>query len=169
LKIFLPLLLITLVLFSACGYKPSSKFARESLGEKVSTSIDISLIDPQNSVIIKDALDNAIVSIFHASLVERSLSDTHLVVSLNKPKYTPIEYDSNGFVVGYRMSLTLKIKKYNNGVSKTYSSLGTHDFSITANAILTDQERFDAIKFSAQKAINSFIAQVSVEGARLSK
>ena len=167
-RIFSPIIFLTLiaVLFSACGYKPSSKFARESLGEKISTSIEISLVDPENSVIVKDAIDNAIISIFHTSLVDRSQSDAHLVLSLNTPKYTPIEYDTNGFVIAYRMSLTLKIKKYNMGLKKTYICKGTHDFSITPNAIVTDQERFDAIKLSAQKAINSFIAQASVEGAR---
>ena len=170
-RIFSPIIFLTLiaVAFSACGYKPSSKFARESLGEKISTSIVISLVDPENSVIVKDAIDLAIVSVFHASLVDKAYSDSHLVLSLNTPKYTPIEYDSNGFVIGYRMSLILKIKKYNDGLQKKYTCKGTHDFSITPNAILTDQERFDAIKLGAQKAMNSFIAQVSVEGVSLSK
>lgn len=167
-KIISPIIFLTLIalLFSACGYKPSSKFARESLGEKISTSIEISLVDPENSVIVKDAIDNAIISIFHTSLVDKNQSDTHLILSLNTPKYIPIEYDTNGFVIAYRMSLTLKIKKYNKGLKKTYTCKGTHDFSITPNAIVTDQERFDAIKLSAQKAISSFIAQASVEGAR---
>jgi len=169
LRIFLPTLVLISIIFSACGYKPSSKYAREVLGEKISTSINISAIDSENSVIIKDAVDHAIISIFHASLRKKSESDTHLVLSLNKPKYTPIEYDLNGFVIAYRMSLTLKIKKYRNGKSKTYFSKGTYDFSITPNAILTDQERFEAIKFSAQKAITSFIAQTSVEGIRAVK
>ncbi|MEA2099363.1 MAG: hypothetical protein U9P72_04450 [Campylobacterota bacterium] len=167
-RFFLPIIVMIAIFFSACGYKPSSKYAREVIGEKVSTSIKISSSDPENSVIIKDAVDGAIISIFHSSLRERSQSDTHLVISLKTPKYTPIEFDVNGFVIAYRMSLTLVIKKIRNGVSKIYTSMGTHDFSITPNAIVTDQERFEAIKFSAQKAINSFIAQTSVEGARVS-
>jgi hypothetical protein len=32
--------------------------------------------------------------------------------------------------------------------------------------VITDKERFDAIKYSAEKAIASFIAQVSAEGSR---
>ena len=51
-------------------------------------------------------------------------------------------------------------------MSKNYSTNGTYDFSVSPNAVLTDQERFDAIKFSSEKAIKSFIAQVSAEGAR---
>ena len=157
------------LLFTSCGYKPSSKFARAIIGEKVSTRIVISSADPENSVIIKDAVDSAIVSIFHASLVDKQESDTHLVLSTTTPRYTPIQYDQNGFVIAYRMSLTLTIIKYHNGISKKYISKGTYDFSINPNAVVTDQERFDAIKLSATKAINSFIAQISAEGARANK
>ena len=67
------------------------------------------------------------------------------------------------------MSITLSIKKFTNGVAKSYSSKGTYDFSVNPNAIVTDQERFEAIQYSAQKAIHSFISQVSADGARVSK
>jgi len=169
LRFFLPITLLIALFFSACGYKPSAVYAGEVIGEKVSTNIKISSADPENSVIIKDAVDSAIISIFHASISDKSDSDTHLIISLKTPIYTPIEFDSNGFVIAYRMSLSLKIKKIKNGVAKTYISNGSHDFSITPNAIVTDQERFEAIKYSAQKAINSFIAKTSIDGARVSK
>jgi len=168
LRYFLPITLVIALFFSACGYKPSSVYARKVIGEKVSTSIIISSSDPENSVIIKDAVDSAIISIFHSSLKKRKDSTTHLVISLKTPTYVPIEFDNNGFVIAYRMSLLLKIKRTRNGVSKMYTSKGTHDFSITPNAIVTDQERFEAIKFSAQKAIHSFIAQTSVDGVIVS-
>jgi len=157
------------MLFTACGYKPSSKSAREVVGEKISTSIIISSSDPENSVIIKNAIESAIIMTFHASLRKRVESDSHLEVSTSTPIYVPIEYDGNGFIIGYRMSIILNIKRYREGVSKVYISKGSHDFSITPNASVTDQERFEAIKFSAQKAIRSFIAQVSAEGSRANK
>ncbi len=157
------------LLFTSCGYRPSSKYARDVVGEKISTSITVSSSDPENSVIIKDAVDAAIVSIFHASIREKHQSDTHLVLQTNTPSYTPIQYDRNGFVIAYRMSIVLTITKYHNGISKIYTSKGTYDFSIDPNAVVTDQERFQAIKLSAAKAINSFISQVSAEGARTKK
>jgi len=156
--------LIISFLLSGCGYKPSSKFARDVVGDKISTSITISAKDPENSVIIKDAIDSAIISVFHASLVSRAKADTHLAFSTSNPSYSPIEYDSNGFVVAYRMSITLNITSSKDGVSKSYSSKGTYDFSVSANSVVTEQERFDAIKFSAQKAIYAFISKISTEG-----
>jgi len=126
----------------------------------------ISAQDPENTVIIKDAVDGAVIEVFHASLVTRAYSDTHLLLSIGTPGYTPIVYDKDGYVVGYRMKITLNIKRYHKGLTKNYTATGNYDFTVAPNAVVTDQERFDAIKFSAAKAINSFIAQVSAEGAR---
>jgi len=163
------LLFIIFFNFVSCGYKPSSKFARSIVGEKISTSIIISQQDPENTVIIKDAVDAAIIEVFQASLTSKVLSDTHLVMNIANTYKVPIVYDKDGFVIGYRMYLKLNIKKYHNGGVKKYTTIGTHDFTIAPNAVITDKERFDAISFSATKAIKAFIAQLSAEGAKLNK
>lgn len=163
------LLSLVFVVLGGCGYKPSAKFSREAMGEKISTSVIISSVDPQNTVLIKDAVDRAIIEVFQASLASRSESQTHLVLKMGKPSYSPIVYDENGFVTGYRMSISLNIIKHTSGASKSYNARGFHDFSVAPNAIVTDQDRFEAISFAAQRAIKSFVAQVSAEGARANK
>ncbi|MBN2781641.1 MAG: hypothetical protein JXQ66_00200 [Campylobacterales bacterium] len=152
--------------FISCGYQPSSKFARDVLGDKVSTDVIVSAKDPENSVVIKDSIDAAIVEKFHASLVKKGFSQTHLELKVGDPLYTPVQYDANGYVVSYRTTIVLYIKKYSNSEIKNYTSIGTYDFNIAPNAIISDQERFLAIKCSAQKALNSFLAQVSAEGMK---
>jgi len=162
------IILVTLLL-SACGYRPNAKFSRSIVGEKISTSVIISAQDPQNTVIIKDAVDSAIIESFHASLVSRAHSQSHLELSIGKPKYSPLQYDENGYIVSYRTTIILNILRYHNGLSKRYSARGTYDFSIVANAVITDLQRFEAIKSSSAKAIKAFVAQVSAEGARAKK
>ena len=90
--------LLILLGFASCGYKPSSKFARDVVGQRVSTSVVISSEDPENTVLVKDSVDEAIIEVFHASLVDRSISDTHLKLKISTPTYTPIVYDSDGYV-----------------------------------------------------------------------
>ena len=158
--------LILLVLLVGCGYKPSSQFARQSVGESVSTSVAISGTDPENTVLIKDAVDRAVIEVFRTSLTTKENSDTHLVLRMSNPSYVPIQYNANGYVVAYRMTLNLNIKKIHSGISKDYNARGTYDFSVEPNAVVTDQQRFDAIRLSAGKAIDSFAAQVAAEGAR---
>jgi hypothetical protein len=162
------LILVTLLL-SGCGYKPSAKFSRQVVGEKISTSVVISAVDPENTVIIKDAVDAAIIEVFHASLTSREFSQTHLNVTLGNPSYTPVQYNADGFVVAYRTSIILHIVRTTKGMNKNYIAKGTYDFAIAPNAIISDKERFDAIKNSSTKAIKSFVAQVSAEGAREQK
>ena len=166
-KVITTLIIISLI--TACGYRPSAKFSRDLMGQKISTDVRISSEDPENTVLIKDAVDSALVESLQSSLVSRNSSDTHLSISMAAPRYTPTQYDSNGYVIGYRMLVTLSITKYKDGKSKSYTSTGSYDFSVTPNSILTDQQRFDAIKFGASKAINSFIASISSEGARNKK
>lgn len=161
------LLFLVFIVMSGCGYKSSAKFSREVMGEKISTSVIISSEDPQNTVIIKDAVDRAVIEVFQASLVSKANSQTHLLLKMRTPSYAPIVYDENGYVIGYRMSVLLNIIKHTNGASKSYNTRGFHDFSVAPNAIVTDQDRFEAIGFAAQRAIKSFVAQVSAEGARL--
>lgn len=162
-------LLVLILSLSSCGYKPSAKYVRDVTGETISTNITISAHDPENTVIIKDAIDSAIIEVFHASLTTRKLSQTHLNIGLRNPTYTPLQYDNNGYVISYRANIVLKITRYNNKRKKKYITRGNYDFSIDANSVITDQQRFDAVRFSATKAIRSFIAQVSAEGARSKK
>ncbi|WP_457743234.1 hypothetical protein [Sulfurimonas sp.] len=170
LYLYIPKLLIIMfiiVVVSGCGYKPSAKYARNVLGNKINTSVVISSQNPENTVVIKDAVDTALVEIFHTSLTDSKYADTHLTISLNQPIYTPIQYNADGFVVAYRATIVLYITRESKTLKKRYISKGTYDFSVLPNAVFTDQERFDAIKFGSAKAISSFIAQVSAEGSRI--
>lgn len=162
--------ILTLIfIFAGCGYKPNAHFTKEVVGDKISTSVIISEEDPENTVVIKDAVDSAVIEVFKASLVEKELSDTHLILKIGKPKYTPIVFDEKGYVIGYRMKITLNITKESDKKIKNYQSIGYHDFSIERNAVISDQQRYEAINFASQRAIKAFIAQVSAEGARAKK
>lgn len=164
-KIFL--LTAILVLFSACGYKPSAKYAREVVGQNISTSVYISAKDPQNSVIVKDGVDNAVISVFHSNLTTKDKSNTHLNIKVSNPSYSPIQYNEDGYVIAYRAKISLKVdvvKK--DGKSKNYTTKGTYDFSIVANSVLSDQQRLDAIRYSSIKALKALVAKISAEGSK---
>lgn len=158
-------LLIVIMHLSGCGYKPSAKYARAVTGEKISTSVIISETDPENSVLIKDAVDKAIIEVFHASLVDQKYADTSLTFSIDAPAYAPLQYNQDGFIVAYRATITLHITRKTKDLQKSYATVGSYDFSVLPNAVLSDQERFDAIKYSSIKAIASFVARVSAEGS----
>jgi len=160
------LTLVITLLISACSYRPSSHFARSVMGESVSTRVVVSMIDPENSVIIKDAVDAAVIERFKSSLTDRTHSSTHLRITLLNVAFSPLQYDTNGYIISYRTKVTLIVFRTTGDFSKNYTAKGTYDFTIEPNAIISDQARFDAIKFGSQKAIDSFVAQVAAEGSR---
>ena len=164
----LPFLILAALLFgvTGCGYKPSAHYAKAVVGERVSTEVIVSMKDPENTVIIKDAVETAVITRFKSSLTDKSRSDTHLRIRLKQVKFTPMQYDENGYIVVYRTIVTLEIGRMTGKSYRSYSVKGTYDFAIEPNAIISDQARFDAIRYGAQKAIDNFVARVAAEGVR---
>lgn len=161
----LTLNVLILTLLSGCGYQPSSKEARKVLGDTVSTNVIISMTDPENTVLLKDALDEAVIRRFQTNLRSKSKAKTHLDISLRNVGFSALQYDSNGYVISYRTTISLSILRRTKNFTKHYSAVGNYDFTISPNAIITDQQRFEAIANSATKALDSFVAQVAAEGS----
>jgi hypothetical protein len=159
-------LLSLFILQSGCGYKPSAHYARAVVGEKVSTEVVISIQDPENTVLIQDAIQTAVITRFRSALTKRSEADTHLRIDLQHVAFTPLQYDVNGYIIVYRTRVTLQITRETGKSLRNYTVKGVYDFNIEPNAIISDQARFDAIRYGAQKAIDAFTAQVAAEGAQ---
>ncbi|MDD5717087.1 MAG: hypothetical protein PHW64_04720 [Sulfuricurvum sp.] len=147
-----------------CGYTPASHYTKNVLGESVSTEVVISMEDPQNTVLIKDAVNLAVITKFKTALVAKNLSQTHLKISIASVSMIPLRYDTNGYVITYRAVVGMKIDRTAEGKNKTYMTSGNYDFAIEPNAIISDQLRFEAISKGAQKGIDAFVAHVAVEG-----
>lgn len=161
--------IVALIVFAGCGYAPASYYAKSVVGESVSTEVAISMEDPQNTVIIKDAVDTAVITKFRTTLVAKNSSTTHLKISIASVGFTPLRYDTNGYVTTYRTTVRMHIDRTTNEKTSGYDTSGVYDFDIEPNSIISDQARFDAIRLSAQKAIDAFIAQIAAQGANLSK
>ena len=158
-------ILSALIFLSGCGYQSASHYAKNILGESVSTEVVISMEDPQNTVIIKDAVDTAVLTKFRTSLVSKNAAVTQLKISIGSVSFSPLRYDTNGYVITYRTTVAMVITRTTDGKSANYASHGTYDFDIEPNAIISDQARFEAIRQGAQKALDAFVAQISAQGA----
>lgn len=157
-------ILIALIALAGCGYQPASHYAKNVLGESVSTEVLISMEDPQNTVIIKDAVDTAVITKFRTSLVPKNASKTHLKISIGSVSFSPLRYDTDGYVITYRTTVTMAISRMSDGKETKYSTHGTYDFDIAPNAIISDQSRFEAIRQGAQKGLDAFVAQIAAQG-----
>ncbi len=157
--------IMAMMMFTGCGYVSAAHYAQSVVGESVSTEVLISAEDPQNTVIIKDAVDTAVITKFRTSLTSKNASQTHLKIKISSVSFSPLRYDTNGYVVTYRTTVSMKVDRITLEKSHAYSTSGMYDFDIEPNAIISDQARFNAISLSAQKAIDVFIAQIAAEGS----
>jgi hypothetical protein len=157
--------IIFALLIQGCGYKPRATYTRGVLGEKVSVFVDVYAADPGNSVIIKDAVLQSLITRFGIVTTKRDFSISHLDVKLSELIETAIEYDVNGYVVAQRETVKLQITRTTKGVKKIYNVEGTFDFAIPANATVSESDRFKAIKSASLKAIDVLIVQLAVEGS----
>jgi hypothetical protein len=151
----------------SCGYKPTSIYTKEILGDKIYTEVAISLEDPENSVLIKDAINEAVVSHFRSSIVSKDKADSLFYITLNSVSFVPIQYDKHGYVIAYKTHVGLKTK-YIDKNRKTHEiyTKGNYDFPIESSSIISDTKRFEAIKFASQKALDAVRSQIAIRSIK---
>ena len=156
-------LILVVILFTSCGYKPTSIYTKEILGDKIYAEVEISLEDPENSVLIKDALNEAIVSQFRSRIVSKNVADSKFYINLNSVSFVPIQYDKNGYVIAYKTHVGIKTH-YIDKENRAYDiyTKGNYDFPIESSSIISDTKRFEAIKFASQKALDAVRSQISI-------
>lgn len=152
-----------LLLFTGCGYKPSSQYAKQVLDGKTFVEVIVSLEDPKNSVLIKDALNEIIISRIGSHLVHtKDDADVILVASFESISLDAIGYDTKGYVQTYRATVNININyktKTKNGNTKVS---GAYDFSLGQDSTVSDAKRFEAIKIASDKAMQDFVSKIAI-------
>lgn len=155
------------LIISGCGYKPSTYYAKQALGETIYAEVTISRQDPRNSVLIKDAVNEAVVSRFGAKLVSQQDAESVLHVKINSIAFTPTIYDQYGYVTAYKTVVTLAIDYERKGQAvQKFTTSGEYDFFIVANSVISDSSRYDAIRFASNDALDEFISKIAIKGLR---
>lgn len=157
----------------ACGYKPASHQAREILGERIYVDVTISRQDPRNSVLIKDAVNESVITRLGGRLSSKEMANSELLVKIGTTTFTPILYNRDGFVTAYKAKVSLNIKYATiDGKSGSFSPTGEHDFPVaenpdgTTNSVISDAKRFEAIKLASLDALNEFVSSLALRGIK---
>lgn len=155
------------VFISGCGYKPSSYYAKQALGDNLYAEVTISRQDPRNSVLIKDAVNEAIVGRFGGKLVAKEQADSVLHVKIQSLSFSPTVYDTYGYVIAYKATVVLAMQ-YENATKKVekLTATGEYDFSIEANSVISDTNRFEAIRYASSDALDEFVSKIAIKGLR---
>ncbi|WP_258443416.1 LPS assembly lipoprotein LptE [Helicobacter sp. 16-1353] len=155
-------LIFPLIFLAGCGYYPISYYSKQSLGENIYVESIATLSDPENSVIAKDALHQAIVTRFQSNLTSRENADSIIHMEISNIYMYSIVDSQSGFPSFYRMQVSIKFNYTDkNGDNKSFTNIGIYDFSVEGLSTVTDEKRFAAINQASLQAIDKFIAQVA--------
>jgi len=158
---------IIAIFITACGYKPSANYANEVLGDKIHVEVEISRKDPKNSVLIKDAVNESVITRLGGKLSLKESADAELYVKIGSTTFSAILYDTDGYVVAYKAKVLLKIKYITrDGKKESFSTSGEYDFPVKADSVISDTNRFEAIKFASLDALNEFISKIAIKGIK---
>ncbi|BCD68563.1 LPS assembly lipoprotein LptE [Nitratiruptor sp. YY09-18] len=156
-------LVVALLVFAltGCGYKPSSRYLQENIKEKIYIHVNVLLNDPEDALIIKDAVNRALLYRFGNHLVSYDQAQTKINVRVRSLSFAPLERNTYGYVDQYRAKIVLDFDVRDQKGKRRITTDGYYDFAIEPNSIITDTMRFDAIRRASQKAIDKFIAQMA--------
>ncbi len=149
-----------------CGYKPSSVYIDNIIGKDIKAVVKISPKTPRESTFLKDALNDAVYSVFSANLSTQK-ANTTIILSTKSSSLDPLDYDENGFPILYRSAVKLKALVIDKHSKKhKYTVSGNYDFAVSANSIINDQTKFNAFKLAAINALNKLLAEITKDGVK---
>ncbi|WP_169784031.1 LPS assembly lipoprotein LptE [Campylobacter curvus] len=161
------------LLIAGCGYKPVSKITQDIIGESVYVDVIISKTEPKNSVWIKDAVKEGMVARLNRALSDDKNADTSIIVSIKSINYEATVYNKNGYITSYKISLNLNYKtKFKDGRVVDIPASGEYDFSVSptqkstryADSVISDTDKYEAIKEASKEAFDEYIANLAVKG-----
>lgn len=163
-KVFVWSLFLLLV---GCGYKPASHYAKDKVKGNVFVDMYINIVDPKNSVLIKDAMSEILVSRFGAKLVyDKKLADTTLFLRLNSVGMQVLQYDAQGYEKLYRATVNIKVDYTSSEDKGSVTVSGTYDFAVDGQNEISEAKRFEAIKNASSKALEEVISKLAIETFR---
>jgi len=158
-----------IIFFTACGYKPSAYYAQKLVGEKVYTQVDVSLSDPENAVLTKDALNMALQTRLKRKVSKENNADSSLYVFYKTIRFIPLQYDRNGYVVFYQAHITLDFTFKKGSIKENRQIVGRYEFPIRPSAIISTDLRLKAIEQGSLKALDEFITYLAAQGLLLNE
>ena len=157
-------LIFSLLIFIGCGYRPSTEYTSNILGDKIETSVDISVKNPTDSVFLKDALNEAVLSVFNSKVTSKN-ANSKIRLKVNSVGVSTLDYDENGYAILYRAnaSITAYVTDKNDTTS-SYNGSGSYDFLVNSNANVSDDIKHNAIKEAFLKALQIIEFKIANRG-----
>lgn len=162
--------LLSLFVLSGCGYKPSSYYAKNQIYGNVFVDLKVNIEDPKNSVLIKDAMNEFLVSKLNTKLVySKKVADILMEIKLNSVGMSALSYGTDGYIKLYKATSNINVKytQVKTNITKSFNVSGTYDFSVDDGGVISDTKRFEAIRNASDKALEEVMSKLAIEDFRI--
>jgi len=154
------------ILFHGCGYKPTSHYAKNEISGKVYVELEVDIKNAENSVYIKDSINEMIVQQFGATLINnKSNAQTIIKVTLGSVSHLTLQTDNDGYAKLYRTIVSINMH-YHNMASKILKSItvsSSYDYSIDTSSLITDAKKTEAIKVASSQALEDIFSSIAIQ------
>lgn len=167
LKYFFSLFLafnFSILILSGCGYKPTSYYAKSEISGKVYVDLQMDIENSQNSILVKDAMNEMVLSKFNSQLTNsKSEANTLVFVKLANVSHSVMASDNEGYVKMYRANVSILVTYQKKGEEKKHISVSNYyDYNIESNSLVSDQQKQEAVKNAATKAFSDLFSKIAV-------
>ena len=166
-KVLLTIFSVSLAfLFVACGYKPSTYYAKKEMEGNVYVKLDVSLVDPRNSVLVKDAVTKILIQKLDSNLVDKEKdADVVMNLGISSVNLSALQYDAKGYNYLYKAQVFIRVDYYRkeNGIKKSFTVDGEYDFAVDIGGTITDANRYDAITKASDQAVSEIVSRIAVQ------
>ncbi|MCG3664719.1 LPS assembly lipoprotein LptE [Aliarcobacter butzleri] len=166
-KVLLTIFSVSLAfLFVACGYKPSTYYAKKEMEGNVYVKLDVSLVDPRNSVLVKDAVTKILIQKLDSNLVDKEKdADVVMNLGISSVNLSALQYDAKGYNKLYKAQVFIRVDYYRkeNGIKKSFTVDGEYDFAVDIGGTITDANRYDAITKASDQAVSEVLSRIAVQ------
>ncbi len=166
-KVLLTIFSVSLAfLFVACGYKPSTYYAKKEMEGNVYVKLDVSLVDPRNSVLVKDAVTKILIQKLDSNLVDKEKdADVVMNLGISSVNLSALQYDAKGYNKLYKAQVFIRVDYYRkeNGIKKSFTVDGEYDFAVDIGGTITDANRYDAITKASDQALSEIVSRIAVQ------
>ncbi|MDD2699093.1 MAG: hypothetical protein PHF17_09860 [Arcobacteraceae bacterium] len=157
-------LLLSLIVFAGCGYKPTTSIAKHTIGGKVFIDVKIDVQNLNNSILIKDALINIIASKLDVEIVkDKNLATTSIYGELKSVSEIAMDTDLAGYTKVYRENVIVYISYV--GIDKKvrdFTVSNYYDFVVSDDSVVTQSKKEEAIKLAINKALSDVFSKIAI-------
>ncbi len=150
-------------IFTACGYKPSATLIKNVFDDTVYVEVNVDSVEPENAPFVKDEMNRLIYTRFKGRVTTKEQAKSQIKVNYRGSSFSPLAY-KDGYVTRYRVNIRVYFELTTKEGILTKRINARHEADIQASSLTSSVLRTEAIRKGLEKALDEFLAYVSVKG-----